>query len=175
MGILGEYFNLVCAEFRRIIKADGNIFVCCHDESYPVFYPVAFQLFNSVNALIWDKGRVGLGRVFRHQHEFIMWCHDSGARESDDGVLRTDVIKFSPTLSKKRIHPVEKPIALYKHLLSAIKGPDMLFLDPYAGSGTSIEAAISLDIDYIGYEIDADYFKAIEDRVYQFTRQTKLL
>ena len=42
------------------------------------------------------------------------------------------------------------------------------------GSGSSYIACLDFGFDYIGYEIDEDYFAAIEDRVYHFTRQTSL-
>ena len=74
-----------------------------------------------------------------------------------------------------RIHPCQKPIALYKWLLTNYAKPGDLILDTHMGSGSSYIACLDMSFDYIGYEIDTDYFKAIKDRVYHFTLQTSLL
>jgi site-specific DNA-methyltransferase (adenine-specific) len=72
----------------------------------------------------------------------------------------------------KRIHPTQKPVELYKYLLSKYAKEGDLILDTHMGSGSSYIACLDMGFDYIGYEIDQDYFTAIEQRVYDFTRQT---
>ena len=81
---------------------------------------------------------------------------------------------FKKAKQEKRIHPTQKPVALYKWLLHNYAKEGDLILDTHMGSGSSYIACLDMGFDYIGYEIDADYFKAIEERVYYFTRQTKL-
>ena len=73
-----------------------------------------------------------------------------------------------------KLHPTQKPILLYKWLLTNYAKEGDLILDTHMGSGSSYIACLDMGFDYIGYEIDADYFKAIEDRVYHFTRQEAL-
>jgi site-specific DNA-methyltransferase (adenine-specific) len=73
-----------------------------------------------------------------------------------------------------RIHPTQKPVALYKWLLQNYAKEGDLILDTHMGSGSSYIACLDMGFDYIGYEIDQDYFTAIEKRVYDFTRQTNL-
>ena len=74
-----------------------------------------------------------------------------------------------------RIHPTQKPVKLYEWLLTNYAKEDDLILDTHMGSGSSYIACLDMGFDYIGFEIDTDYFKAIKDRVYHFTRQTSLL
>ena len=76
---------------------------------------------------------------------------------------------------EKRIHPTQKPVDLYKWLLTNYAKEGDLILDTHMGSGSSYIACLDMGFDYIGFEIDADYFKAIEARVYHFTRQRSLL
>ena len=75
----------------------------------------------------------------------------------------------------EKIHPTQKPVKLYKWLLHNYAKPGDLILDTHVGSGSSIIACIDKGFDYIGYEIDADYYKAMQERIYHFTRQTPLL
>jgi len=90
--------------------------------------------------------------------------------------VKKHVLEWNGLLGKEieRIHPTQKPVALYKWLLANYAEPGQLILDTHMGSGSSYIACLDMGFRYIGYEIDADYFKAIEERVYTFTRQTKL-
>lgn len=81
---------------------------------------------------------------------------------------------FKKAKPEKRIHPTQKPVALYKWLLANYAKPGQTILDTHMGSGSSYIACLDMGFEYTGFEIDADYFKAIEERVYQFTRQTSL-
>ena len=82
---------------------------------------------------------------------------------------------FRKCEDSQRIHPTQKPVKLYEWLLTNYAKPGDLILDTHMGSGSSYIACLDMGFDYIGYEIDTGYFKAIEDRVYHFTRQTSLL
>lgn len=55
MSILGEFFFAFAVEAKRVLKDDGHLVCFCHDESYPVFYPVAFGMWDFTAALIWDR------------------------------------------------------------------------------------------------------------------------
>lgn len=63
-----------------------------------------------------------------------------------------------------RIHPTEKPVALYKWLLTNYAKPGDKILDTHLGSGSSRIAAWDMGFDFWGYELDADYFAAMEAR-----------
>lgn len=64
-----------------------------------------------------------------------------------------------------KIHPTQKPVALYRWLLKNYAKPGDRILDTHLGSGS---IAIACDIegfDFVGMEIDADYFKAASKRL----------
>lgn len=63
-----------------------------------------------------------------------------------------------------RIHPTQKPIALYKWILQNYAKPGDKILDTHLGSGSSRIAAYDMGFDFWGYELDADYFEAMENR-----------
>ena len=66
--------------------------------------------------------------------------------------------------SINRIHPTEKPVALYKWLLQNYARPGDKIFDPMMGSQSSRIAAWDMGFDYVGCERDADYFKDGEAR-----------
>jgi site-specific DNA-methyltransferase (adenine-specific) len=73
-----------------------------------------------------------------------------------------------------RIHPTQKPVALYKWILANYaKGGDRI-LDTHLGSGSSRIAAFDMGFDFTAFEIDKDYFDAQEKRFSQHKAQLKL-
>jgi len=75
---------------------------------------------------------------------------------------------------EKRIHPTQKPVALYKWLLQNYAKAGDTILDTHLGSGSSRIAAYDLGFDFTGYELDTDYFNAQEARFANHIAQPKL-
>jgi site-specific DNA-methyltransferase (adenine-specific) len=69
-----------------------------------------------------------------------------------------------------QFHPTSKPIALYKWLLKHYAKPGQRILDTHLGSGGSAIAAHYFGCDFVGCELDTDYFNAAKAR---FDRQTR--
>jgi len=66
--------------------------------------------------------------------------------------------------NEKKIHPTQKPTQLYKWLLKNYAKEGDRILDTHLGSGSSRIAAYDMGFDFVGYEIDKDYFEAEEKR-----------
>lgn len=73
-----------------------------------------------------------------------------------------------------RFHPTQKPIALYKWILSRYAKPGDKILDTHLGSGSSRIAAYDAGLDFVGYEIDKEYFDKQEERFAAHTAQMNL-
>jgi site-specific DNA-methyltransferase (adenine-specific) len=63
-----------------------------------------------------------------------------------------------------RFHPTQKPVKLYEWLLKNYAKPGDRILDTHLGSGSSRIAAYEMGFDFVGTEIDKDYFEAQEKR-----------
>lgn len=140
-----EYFN----ELRRV-SADqiiwgGN------------FFPLP----PTQNLIVWDK---------KQPFDFSLamcemaWC--SIQRPSK-------IFRFAP-MGGDKIHPTQKPVALYKWLLTNYAKPGDRVLDTHLGSGSSRIAAYDLGFDFYGTELDADYFEAQERQFAAHVAQPKL-
>ncbi len=64
-----------------------------------------------------------------------------------------------------RIHPTQKPVALYRWLLQNYAKPGDTILDTHLGSGSSAIAAWEMGYTFTGIEIDKDYFDAAVERI----------
>jgi len=73
-----------------------------------------------------------------------------------------------------RIHPTQKPVKLYQWLLKNYAKEGDKILDTHLGSGSSAIAAHYGGFDFVGCEIDGDYFKAAKERIAYDTAQLAL-
>lgn len=73
-----------------------------------------------------------------------------------------------------RIHPTQKPVALYKWLLANYAKPGDKILDTHGGSGSSVIACLDMGYEIMWIEKDPDYFQAALKRIKDFAAQPKL-
>ena len=76
-----------------------------------------------------------------------------------------NLIKFNR--DKDKLHPTQKPIALCEYLIRTYSNEGDVVLDNCMGSGTIGVAAMNTNRDFIGMELDKDYFKIAEERIYK--------
>lgn len=77
----------------------------------------------------------------------------------------SNIIKCKAEKSDRGLHPAQKPVSLMKYLieLTTIKGQTVL--DPFCGCGSTLQAAKELDREYIGIEINPDYYDTVCKRL----------
>lgn len=66
---------------------------------------------------------------------------------------------------KDRIHPTQKPVALYEWLLQKYAKPCDKILDTHVGSASSLIACYNMGLQFMGFEIDPDYFRTASKRL----------
>ena len=62
-------------------------------------------------------------------------------------------------------HPTQKPEGLIQHFVEILSNPKDTVLDPFMGSGTTGVVAKRTDRNFIGIELDEDYFKIAQERI----------
>ncbi len=118
--------------------------------------------------IVWDKQNTGdFADV-----ELAFTSHNRAARKFEfmwNGMLQGDMKN-----KEKRIHPTQKPVALYRWILANYATPGMKILDTHLGSMSSAIACHYAGMNLTGCEIDADYFREGMERVKRETTQTTL-
>lgn len=71
-------------------------------------------------------------------------------------------------------HPTVKPVSLMRHLCKLVTPPGGIVMDPFAGSGTTLQAAIEEGFYPIGIEREKEYFDDITNRLNKMTIKRKL-
>jgi site-specific DNA-methyltransferase (adenine-specific) len=75
---------------------------------------------------------------------------------------------------EKKIHPTQKPVALYEWLLKNYAKPGDKILDTHVGSASSLIACYNYGFDFIGFEIDKDYYEAAQKRLQAVMSQVSM-
>lgn len=90
-------------------------------------------------------------------------------------VYKIDWIGFGYINSgEEKIHPTQKPVKLYRSLLTDYATPGQTILDTHLGSGSSAIAAHQMGFDFVGCEIDKYYYDAACKRFKEQTMQQSL-
>ena len=110
---------------------------------------------------------------------WLYWQKELGGDFADGELAWTSFNQVLRQYKKRsetfdRIHPTQKPIALYKWLLTKYAKQGDLILDTHVGSASSLIACEDMGFEYVGFEIDKDYFDAANKRLEQFRSQLKL-
>lgn len=99
----------------------------------------------------------------------FLWSGMMQGSEANPTVFVGDLSK-----KEKRIHPTQKPVALYKWLLTNYAKEGNKIIDTHLGSQSSRIAAYDLGFDFYGWELDKDYYEAGEKRFRQFISAPKI-
>ena len=114
------------------------------------------------NIIVWDK---------LQPHDFSLamcefaWCSIQKPAK---------MFRYSVLTERNKIHPTQKPIALYKWLLSNYAKPGDKILDTHVGSASSLIACHQMGFEYWGFELDADYYKAATERLNKVKAQVSM-
>ena len=73
-----------------------------------------------------------------------------------------------------KIHPTQKPIQLYKWLLNKYAESGMKIIDTHLGSGSSAIAAHDGGFEFVGIELDEEYYKAARQRLINYQMQLNI-
>lgn len=110
--------------------------------------------------IVWDKGRRGLSQADCE----IAWTDLPGQSRVFNwrwnGMLQQDMKH-----KEKRIHPTQKPVALYAWLLENYAKPGMRILDTHVGSASSLIACRRAGMEYWGFEIDEVFYRDAMERM----------
>ncbi len=124
------------------------------------------------NLLIWEKGNPGMGDVranWSFSYECILYAK-KGRRPIPN--RRSSIIHVERVNNKRHVHPTQKPVPLLEILLNMSTNPGDLVVDPFAGSGSTIQAARNLGRNAIGIEADEVHFNnaqnLLKQRVFSF-------
>jgi site-specific DNA-methyltransferase (adenine-specific) len=136
------------------------------------------QLFRvSKNQIVW--GGNYMTEFLRPSRGWIYWQKMMGGNYADGELAWTSFDRNLKEFTKRsdqgnRFHPTQKPIKLYEWILHHYAEEGDLILDTHLGSGSSRIAAYKGGFNFVGFEIDQEYYEKQEKRFNDFKSQLRL-
>lgn len=167
-------------EFYRVLKDGTHCYIMTNQSNLPHFLDVISKSsFKFIKCLIWDKCNKICGRYYMNCFEYIIMLRKGRERTIND-CGQGDILRVPNKKTKrndgKNIHDSEKPITLMEILISNSSNEGDCILEPFMGSGSTGVACINTKRDFIGIELNEEYFKIAEERINNaiIEKETKL-
>ena len=153
-------------EILRVIRPEGHMYVFGCWQTGDYFKKVIEKRFKIKNRLVWVKNNWTAGDLFwsyGQSYEDIWFC--TNGRKRLNGRRDRDCLLYDRVVGKNQLHLNQKPLELIKFLMtkSSIEGD--IVLDPFMGSATTAAAAMELNRNYIGSELDKRFYDIGEERI----------
>lgn len=141
----------------------------------------------SKNQIIWGANHF-ISMMPYDSHCWIVWDKDNGNTDFADCELawtsfNTAVRKFkykwqgmlqeNMAAKEERIHPTQKPVALYTWLLNKYAKPGFKILDTHVGSASSLIACHRMGFQYVGFELAPTYYDLSSKRLQEEMSQIR--
>ena len=121
-----------------------------------------------VGGLVWFKDNTGNYSPCEYAYQSIN-NHIHHYQYRWNGMLQQNMKQ-----KEERIHPTQKPVALYDWILQKFAKEGNLILDTHLGSGSSRIACFKGGFNFVGFEIDAEYYDKQQKRFNDFKSQLRM-
>ncbi|KGJ91575.1 DNA-methyltransferase [Colwellia psychrerythraea] len=147
-----DRFPELFAEIYRVMKNNTHFYLFCDQETMFVAKPLGEQAgFKFWKPIVWDKEKIGMGYHYRARYEFILFF--------EKGKKKLNNLGIPDVLSSPRIrggYPTEKPVDISKILIEQSTVEGEVVVDPFFGSASVGEAALTTGRNFRGCDIFED-------------------
>lgn len=151
-------------EVYRVLKQNTHCYIMINARNLKDLQTEAEKVgFVFQNLIVWDKGNAVPNKYYMNAHELILMLRKGRAKNINN--LGTINILRVPNILRTKLHPTEKPVPLMEILINNSTNEGDIVLDPFMGAGASGVAAVKNKRDFIGIEIDENYFEIAEGRI----------
>lgn len=151
-------------ECYRIMKDDSAMYMFCNANKVDFFKRELEKKFKLKNIIVWVKNNHTAGDLaaaFGKKHEFIILVNKG--RKKFNGKRISDVWEFDKVAGGKQFHQNQKPTDLIELCIKKHSNEGDVVFDGFMGSGTTAIACLNTNRNYIGFELDKEYYdKSIE-------------
>ena len=151
------------------LKESGHCYIMTNHKNLHYFLNIIEKTgFHFIKSLIWDKQNKIMGQYYMSQYEYILFLRKGkGVKINNCGT--PDILSIQNKKLKdannKNLHDTEKPVELMKILIENSSKENEIVLDPFMGIGSTGVACTNTNRDFIGIEIDRDYFDISKHRI----------
>ena len=164
----GFDYDQILTEFIRLCRIP-NILMFCSNKQVSTLMSWFEQRQIPVDLLVWSKvNPIPLcNGKYLSDCEFIVYAHGKGAVFNNECPYEFKRKVYSSVIvsSANRLHPAQKPVELLQRYISLHTMTGATVFDPFMGSGSTAIAAYNTERDFIGVELDKDYFSTAKQRL----------
>lgn len=163
------------SECYRVLKEETHLYTFCNTNDITEYLQVAqecgFKLHNIIT-MIKDTGMPN--RWYLKNCELVLFFRKGKAKPINDMTSRDWVQVNMPTKKTGKFHITEKPLSFIQKIITNSSNEGDVVLDCFMGSGTTGIACLSTKRNFIGIELDDNYFKVAENRVKTYIKDNNL-
>lgn len=152
-------------EAYRVLKEGSHCYIMINVLNMESYLRICRETgFGLHNILPWDKGNVTPNRWYMKNCEFTLFLRKGKAKPINN--LGSKMIHAFPNIIGNKKHPTEKPVELMKYYIENSSNIDDTVLDMFMGVGSTGKAAKELHRNFIGIEIDKQYYDIAEAEIF---------
>ena len=178
-----KFIAALIGQCHRVLKPNRTMYMFCNDTHVDFFKQKLEKWFKIRNLIVWIKNNHTAGDLrsaFGKRYEFIFLANKGrslfrGKRLTDVWGLDSEERRMLNSDDRPKLHQNQKPIPLLKRCILKHSNPGDLVLDPVCGSGSALIAAVELERDYIGIEIETGYVEQAQQVLAEFNRKKNSL
>jgi len=139
---------------RRFGKCTETISVFYHKQ--PTYNPQKIK----------HEGKMVTNKPKGNHNSIVAGINKKVTPYNDDGTrYPNDILEFRREVLGTTVHPTQKPVALFEYLIKTYTNEGETVLDNCIGSGTTAIACMNTNRNYIGFELNKEYFDIAEKRI----------
>ena len=162
-------FNEWIPEVYRVLKNNSHCYIMSNDRNINELLNICEKVgFKLLNILVWGKSKHSPNRYYLKNCEFIVFLRKGKAKNINN--MGTKQLLLIDNVENKN-HPSEKPIKLMEILIKNSSNEKDIVLDPFLGSGTTGVACVNTNRNFIGIELDENYFNIAKERINSIVRE----
>ena len=122
-----------------------------------------------------NKNEIRYSRVYSRSNTQFTGIKEYNDRRILKGKYPKTILQFSNANQTKRVHPTQKPVSLFEYLIKTYTNEGDLVLDSCMGSGTTAIACLKIHRNYIGFELEKEYFDTANNRINEYNKQVRFI
>lgn len=157
-------------EWDRLLAGGGCCACCCcgggggPDPQFARWSMWLDEMMGFKHMVVWDKGPMGLGWHYRRSYETVLVGQKRGGKcrwydttQAVENIIRPGAFEIRKIIPSEGQHPTAKPMFLAAHFIKLHTLEGHTVLDPFMGTGSTLQAAIKWRRKAIGIEMDEKY------------------
>lgn len=164
--ITNGFDTKILDELMRVMKK-VNIYIWCNKEQIKMYLDY-FKDYNMDLLVLCKTNPVPTcNNKYLSDIEYLLFFREKGVKVFGEYATKHKyyVMPTNKADKKKYKHPTVKPLEIIENLIINSSEENQIVLDPFMGSGTTGEASIKLNRNFIGIEIDKTYFNTAKERI----------